>query len=65
MVQQPNNEREYYQIAFAVNDKKTFEREISAFRNIRDNYPKFLFTLDFDKTNIEGIQKANVVYLLL
>jgi predicted AAA+ superfamily ATPase len=65
VVQKPNNEREYYQIAFTVNDEKTFEREISAFRNIRDNYPKFLLTLDFDKTNIEGIRKVNVIDWLL
>jgi uncharacterized protein len=65
VVQKPNNEREYYQIAFTVNDEKTFEREISAFRNIRDNYPKFLLTLDFDKASIEGIQKVNVIDWLL
>jgi hypothetical protein len=65
VVQKPNNEREYYQIAFTVNDEKTFEREISAFRNIRDNYPKFLLTLDFDKTNIDGIHKVNVIDWLL
>lgn len=65
VVQKPNNEREYYQIAFTVNDEKTFEREISAFRNIRDNYPKFLLTLDFDNTSIEGIHKVNVIDWLL
>jgi predicted AAA+ superfamily ATPase len=65
VVQKPNNEREYYQIAFTVNDEKTFEREISAFRNIRDNYPKFLLTLDFDNTNIEGIHKVNIIDWLL
>jgi predicted AAA+ superfamily ATPase len=65
VVQKPNNEREYYQIAFTVNDEKTFEREISAFKNIRDNYPKFLLTLDFDNTNIEGIHKVNVIDWLL
>lgn len=65
VVQKPNNEREYYQVAFTLNDEKTFEREISAFRNIRDNYPKYLLTLDFDNTNIEGIQKYNVIDWLL
>lgn len=65
VVQKPNNEREYYQVAFTVNDEKTFEREISAFRNIRDNYPKYLLTLDYDNINIEGIQKINVIDWLL
>lgn len=65
VVQKANNFREYYQVAFTVNDDKTFEREISAFRNIRDNYPKYLLTLDFDNTNIEGIQKINAIDWLL
>ncbi|MBS3998943.1 MAG: ATP-binding protein [Desulfobulbaceae bacterium] len=65
VVQKPNNEREYYQVAFTVNDEKTFMREISAFKNIKDNYPKYLLTLDFDNTNIDGIQKLNVVDWLL
>ena len=50
-----NNFREYYQVAFSVNDDKTFKREILAFRNIIDNYPKYLLTLDYDNTNIDGI----------
>ena len=65
VVQKANNFREYYQVAFTVNDDKTFEREISAFRNIRDNYPKYLLTLDFDNTNIDGIQKINAIDWLL
>lgn len=65
VVQKPNNEREYYQVAYTVNDEKTFKREISAFINIKDNYPKYLLTLDFDNTNIEGIQKINVIDWLL
>ena len=65
IVQKANNEREYYQVAYTVNDEKTFEREISSFRSIRDNYPKYLLTLDFDNVTIEGIQKRNIIDWLL
>ncbi|HNQ68095.1 MAG TPA: ATP-binding protein [Bacteroidales bacterium] len=65
VVQKANNEREYYQVAFTVNDEKTYNREVSAFDKIKDNYPKFLLTLDFDNTNINGIQKTNVIDWLL
>jgi predicted AAA+ superfamily ATPase len=65
VVQKPNNEIEYYQVAYTVTDEKTFEREISAFRNIRDNHPKYLLTMDFDNSNLEGIQKINVIDWLL
>ncbi len=49
----------------AVNDEKTYNREVSAFDKIKDNYPKFLMTLDFDNTSINGIQKTNVIDWLL
>jgi hypothetical protein len=65
VVQKANNEREYYQVAYTVNDEKTFNREISAFDRIKDNYPKFLLTLDYDNTSINGIQKTNVIDWLL
>ncbi len=65
VVQKANNEREYYQVAYTVNDEKTFNREISAFDKIKDNYPKFLLTLDYDKSNINGIQRINVIDWLL
>lgn len=65
VVQKANNEREYYQVAFTVNDEKTFKREISAFDRIKDNYPKFLLTLDYDNTSISGIKKINVIDWLL
>ncbi len=65
VVQKTNNKREYYQVAFTVNDEKTLKREISAFSQIKDNYPKYLLTLDFDNTNLEGIQKINVIDWLL
>jgi predicted AAA+ superfamily ATPase len=65
VVQKANNEREYYQVAYTVNDEKIFNREISAFDRIKDNYPKFILTLDYDNTSINGIQKINVIDWLL
>lgn len=65
VVQKANNEREYYQVAYTVNDEKTLKREISAFDRIKDHYPKFLLTLDYDNTSINGIQKVNVIDWLL
>lgn len=65
VVQKTNNERAYYQVAFTVNDEKTFTREISSLKSIKDNYPKYLLTLDFDNTGIDGIQKVNIIDWLL
>lgn len=65
IVQKPHNEREYYQVALTVNDENTFQREISALRRIKDNYPKYLLSLDYDNANIDGIRKLNVIDWLL
>ena len=61
VVMKHNGEREYYQVAYTVNDEKTLNRELSSLRKIKDTYPKYLLTTDFDSANIDG----NVIDWLL
>lgn len=65
VVQQPDGTRTYYQVAYTANDEKTLKRELSSLRNIRDSYPKYLLTLDYDTSNIDGIQRLNVIDWML
>ena len=65
VVQQPDGTRVYYQVAYTANDEKTLKRELSSLKNIRDSYPKYLLTLDYDTSNIDGIQRLNVIDWLL
>lgn len=65
VVKHPNGQMEYYQVAFTVSDEKTLQRELSSLLRIRDTYPKYLLTMDYDNTNIQGVQKLNVVDWLL
>ena len=65
VVHKPDGMIEYYQVAYTVNDEKTFNREISSLKRVRDSYPKFLLTLDYDTAMIDGIQKLNVIDWLL
>ena len=52
---------EYYQVSTSVLDQNTLERELAPLLQIRDNYPKFLITLDkFDGDN-DGIKKLNLI----
>ena len=49
------NEIKYIQVSLTVGDEKTYEREMSAFDEIKDNYPKYLITtdkLDYSKNGI-------------
>lgn len=65
VVQQPDGTRAYYQVAYTANDEKTLKRELSSLKNIRDSYPKYLLTLDYDTSNLDGIQRLNVIDWLL
>ena len=49
------NEVKYIQVSLTVSDENTYEREMSAFDEIKDNYPKYLITtdkLDYSKNGI-------------
>ena len=62
-----SNEVEYYQVALTVLDENTLKRELAAFKNIKDNYPKYLITLDevLPNTDYEGIKIINALEWLL
>lgn len=62
-----SNEIEYYQVALTVLDENTLKRELDAFKNIKDNYPKYLITLDDVMVNIDydGIKVVNALEWLL
>ena len=62
-----SNEIEYYQVALTILDKNTLKRELDAFKNIKDNYPKYLITLDdvMVNTDYDGIKVVNALEWLL
>lgn len=56
----------YYQVTASLTDENTFNREMAPLKNIRDNYPKTVLTLDrFSLGNYEGIEVVNVIEWLL
>ena len=61
------NEIEYYQVALTVLDENTLKRELDAFKNIKDNYPKYLIILDdvMVNTDYDGIKVVNALEWLL
>lgn len=58
---------EYYQVSETTLDENVLRRELTPLQKIRDNYPKYLLTLDslFGEMDYEGIQKTNVLGWLL
>jgi hypothetical protein len=51
----------YVQVAMTIMDDRTQEREYKPFAHIRDNYPKYLFTLDQLLQSQNGINHVNMV----
>jgi Predicted ATPase (AAA+ superfamily) len=56
----------YCQVTADMTAQETFEREMRPLRSIRDNYEKFVLTLDrFSLGNYDGIQVINVIDWLM
>lgn len=62
-----NNEDgiKYIQVALSVRDEATREREFSVLDNIKDHYPKYLVTLDYDTNVYNGIRQISAIDFLL
>lgn len=62
----PGQAREYWQVAASVRDEATLARELRPLRELRDNYPKWLVTLDDDPPmDHEGIRQVSAIDFFL
>lgn len=59
------NKTEYYQVAASVLDETTLARELAPLKQIKDNYPKAVITLDDYTGDHNGIQQVNLIDWLL
>lgn len=60
-----NDGLKYIQVSLSVRDEKTLERELTPLKEIHDNYPKYMITLDYDSADYEGIRQINAIDLLM
>lgn len=60
-------EKIYIQVAYRISDsRETVEREFSPLMAVRDNYPKYVLTMDdFWSDNVEGIKHMHVADFLV
>lgn len=52
---------EYYQIAESTLSEEVLTRELAPLKAMKDNYPKYLLTMDEIELQYEGIRKCNVL----
>lgn len=59
------NQKEYYQVAYTLASKETEEREFGAYKNLEDNYPKYVISTDKLDYSQNGIIHKNIIDWLL
>ena len=64
-IAEKEDERIYFQVAYSVLDPSTFAREIAPLKRIRDNYPKYILSLDDYPMYEGGIKTINIIDFLL
>lgn len=58
-------EQIYVQVAYKLDGEKVIEREFGAYKNINDNFPKYVVSLDEDDFSRDGIKYVNMIDWLL
>jgi predicted AAA+ superfamily ATPase len=65
-VAEKNGNRKYIQVAYLLNSEKTIEREFSVLEKIKDNYPKYVITMDdLPVSDRNGITRMHITDFLL
>lgn len=62
----PGGQTEYYQVAWSImGNEDAMKREYGSLEQIKDNYPKYLLTMDYGNSEQNGIKRLNVLEWLL
>lgn len=65
-IAEKENRKVYLQVAYLLASPETVERETTVLRMIRDNYPKYILSMDkIFGADMEGIRRINLVDFLL
>ena len=64
-IAEKGSQKFYVQAAYLLSDKNVMEREFGAYKNIQDNYPKYVITMDTLTSDKYGIVHMNLVDFLL
>ena len=60
------NRKIYIQVSYLLSTKETIEREFSNLLCIKDNYPKYVISMDtYFGNDYEGIKRLNLIDFLL
>jgi len=60
-----NGNKEYYQVCYYLVDDNVINREFGVYENIRDNYPKYVISMDKVDMSQNGIIHMNIIDWLI
>lgn len=62
-----NNEKIYVQVAYLLSEKQTVDREFTPLLEIKDNYPKYVLSMDDNiwGNDYKGIKRLNIIDFLM
>ena len=65
-IAEKDGEKEYYQVSWSVlGNERVMSREYASLEEVKDNYPKYLLTMDTGTGSQNGIKRLNVLDWLL
>ncbi len=64
-VAKKNKNIKYIQVALYLSNEDTINREFGAYDIIKDNHPKYVFSLDKDNKSKNGIKHVNIIDFLV
>jgi len=65
-IAEKNGSKKYFQVAYLLNTEKTIEREYSVLEKVKDNYPKYVITMDnLPTSDRNGITRLHIIDFLL
>lgn len=59
-----DNKKFYIQVAYHLESDKTIEREFRPLTLVKDNYPKYVLTMDKQNLSKDGIEHMNIIRFL-
>lgn len=60
-----NNKISYYQVTYLLASQETINREFDVYKQVTDNYPKYVLSLDQFNFSKDGIIHKNLIDFLL
>ena len=64
-VAKKDGEIKYIQVTYSLEDDTARAREFGAFTSIKDNYPKYIISLDKLDYSKDGIKNINIIDFLM